>query len=222
VGFTRRRARAAVVEALERLAKQFRSREELAMFRIPHEPLLLDAVIASALADHGGSLDPDELRARTILRLEWIDDGTWDAWAMALPSGLTVFCDADGDETRVLASVKRGSQAEADRFFLELLAESRGDYFGIAMAGGAPDRVRTPIADRDFLTDIFVELYEGTAAERVIHRTVTRGRAAAVDAGRDFRTEVARWLDRVLVAPSPPGGRARRARRLRDDEDEWR
>lgn len=211
-------ARAKVVEALERLAKQFRSHEELAMFRVPREPVLLEAVIDETLAGHGAHLEPDDLRARTILRFEWTEGGTWDAWAIGLPSGITLFCDADGVETRVLASVKRGSQPEADRFFLELLAESRGEHFGIAMAGGAPDRVRTPIADRDFLADVFVDLYEGTPAERAIHRVVTPGRAASAAGGRDFRSEVSHWLDRVLVAPPPPGARRRRIKRLRDED----
>lgn len=188
------------------------------MFRVPHEPLLLDALIDDALADGGGYFNPDDLRARTILRFEWTDDGAWDAWAISLPSGVTLFCDSDGAETRVLASGRRGSQDEADRFFLELLAESRGEHFGIAMAGGAPDRVRTPIADREFLADIFVELYEGTAAERAIHRMVTRGRTAPVVDGRDFRPEVVRWLDHVLIAPTPPKARRKRIKRLRDEE----
>jgi hypothetical protein len=211
-------ARAKVVEALARLAKQFRSREELAMFRVPHEPVLLDAVIVETLAEHGGHLEPDDLRARTILRLEWTEGGTWDAWAIGLPSGITLFCDTDGEESRVLASVKRGSQPEADRFFLELLTESRGEHFGIAMAGGAPDRVRTPIADRDFLADVFVDLYEGTPAERAIHRLVTHGRGASAAGGRDFRREVSLWLDRVLVAPPQSDARRRRIKRLRDED----
>jgi hypothetical protein len=218
VGFTRRLARATVVDALERRAKQFRSREELAMFRVPHEPLLLDALIDDVLAGHGAHLDGQELRARTILRFEWTDGVVWEAWAIALPSGMTLFCDTDGEETRVLASVKRGSQAEADRFFLELLAESRGEYFGIAMAGGAPDRVRASVPDRGFLTDLFVELFEGTPAEPAIHRVVSRGAGAAGDGGRDFRTEVAHWLDRVLVAPPASNARRTRIKRLREDE----
>jgi hypothetical protein len=215
--FTRRLARARVIETLERRAKQFRSREDLAMFRVPHEPLLLDALIDEALAEHVGVLAPDDLRARTVIRFEWTDSGTWDAWAIALPSGVTLFCDADGEETRVLASVKRGSQDEADRFFLELLAESRGECFGIAMAGVAPDRVRTAITDREFLADLFVELFEGTAAERAIHRMVTRGAKIAGGAGgRDFRAEVPLWLDDVLIAPAPSRARRKRIKRLRD------
>lgn len=218
--FTQRTARLRVLEALERRAKQFRPREELVMFRVPHEPLALEAVIDEALGGREGRLEPDDLRARTLIRLAWNDDGTWDAWALALPSGLTLYCDSDGTEVRVLASVRRGSQEEADRFFLELLAESRGEYFGIAMAGGVPDQVRTTIADREFLTDVFVELFEGTAAERSIHRAITGARrppGPGVD-GRDFRREVSRWLDRVLIAP-PPGARTKRIRRLRDEPE---
>jgi hypothetical protein len=212
-------ARARVIEALERRAKQFRTREELAMFRVPHEPLVLEAVIDDALAREGGYLDADDLRARTLIRFAWNDNGTWDAWAIALPSGLTLYCDSDGDETRLLASVKRGSQEEADRFFLELFAESRGEYFGIAMAGGAPDHVRTAIADRDFLIHFFVELFEGTAAERSIHRMISRAWPLRDDdtEGRDFRFEVSRWLDQVLITPAPSKARRKKIKRLRDD-----
>lgn len=188
------------------------------MFRVPHEPLALDAVIVDALGD-GGYLDVDDLRARTLIRLDWDSDGTWDAWAIALPSGLTLFCDGDGDETRVLASVKRGSQDEADRFFLELLAESRGEYFGIAMAGGAPDHVRTAITDRAFLTDVFVELFEGTAAERSIRHVLagTKPVRGHDPHGRDFRSDVERWLDLVLITPTPSKARHRQFKRLRED-----
>jgi hypothetical protein len=211
-------ARARVIEALETRVKQFRSREELVMFRAPHEPLLLDALIEEALAG-GGYLDAEDLRARTLIRFEWDDDGTWDAWALALPSGITLFCDSDDEETRVLASVKRGSQEEADRFFLELLAESRGEYFGIAMAGGAPDHVRTLIADREFLTDFFVELFEGTAAERSIHQMLADAttRHAGGD-GRDFWADVAEWLDRVLITPTPSKARKKKFKKLRDED----
>jgi hypothetical protein len=189
-------ARARVIDALEARVKQFRSREELAMFRTPHEPLLLDALVGEALAD-GGYLDADDLRARTLIRFEWVDGGTWDAWAIALPSGLTLFCDSDGEETRVLASVKRGSQEEADRFFLELLAESRGEYFGIAMAGRAPDRsFRSSIASS---SDIFVELFEGTAAELNPSVCGARLGPARPDATRGRCRATA---DHVLITPT--------------------
>lgn len=191
------------------------------MFRVPHEPLVLEPLIADALAGEGGDLEADELRSRTLIRFAWNDDGTWEAWAMALPSGLTLYCDSDGEENRLLASVKRGSQEEADRFFLELLAESRGEHFGIAMAGGAPDQVRAAITDRDFLTFFFVELFEGTAAERSIHRLIG-SRKQAIDNvdGRDFRVEVSRWLDHVLITPAPPRPRRKFIKRLRDSGPE--
>jgi hypothetical protein len=207
-----RLARARVLETLERRVKQFRWRDEIKPFRVPHEPLLLDDIIEEALAEEDGFVDEDGLRARTLLRMEWDDGHAWSAWAIALPSGITVYCDSDEEETRVLASVKRGSQVEADRFFLELLAESSGHYFGIEMAGSAPDRVRTAITDREFLADVFVEMFEDTPAQRSIHSLVGRS--------PDFRTEIALWLDEVLVTPTPSKARRarRRIKRLRDDE----
>jgi hypothetical protein len=92
----------------------------------------------------------------------------------------------------VLASARRGNPGEADGFFLERLAESRGEAFGIEMSGPAPDRVRSSIGDRDFLTDVFVELFEGTAAETELRQDEPVG---------DFRATVERWLERVLTAP---------------------
>jgi hypothetical protein len=207
--------RAAVIEALEQRARQFRSREDVAPFRVPHEPLELEAIVNDALAG-GGRLDVADLRSRSVIRFEWNDGSAWHAWAINLPSGIFLYCDsnlylhANQDETRVLASVKRGSADEADRFFLELLAESRGASLGIEMDGGAPDRVRTAIADRELLTDVFVELFEGTSAQQSIEHLT--GHAA------DFRADVEQWLDRVLVAPTPSKSRARRPRRLRDEE----
>ena len=87
-----------------------------------------------------------------------------ELWTIALPSGIFLYCYSDGHESRVLASVKRGNPSEADGFFLERLAESRGEFFGIEMSGPAPDRVRSSIGDREFLADVFVDLFEGTPA----------------------------------------------------------
>lgn len=191
-----------MIEALELRARQFRSREDSWPFRLPHEPLDLDAVVRRAL-DGDGAIDRDALRSRTVLELAW-HAHVWQLWVIALPSGILLYCDTDGDETRILASVKRGNPGEADGFFLERLAESRGELFGIEMAGPAPDRVRSSIGDRAFLADVFVELFEGTGAEADI---------GSGPAG-DFRERVERWLDRVLTAPAP----TRRQRRVRDAE----
>jgi hypothetical protein len=213
--FVRRQLRLKVLEALEERAKQFRTYEDLYPFRIPHEPLDLEPIIAAALADEPSRVAAVDLRSRTVLRLEWLDDDApehaWEAWVIALPSGIMLYCDSGGDETRVLASVKRGSAIEADGFFLELLGESRGEHFGIEMSGGAPDRVRTSIADRDLLVDVLVELYEGTAADASIRALARSG------SDEDFRLSVDRWLTGALATPLPsPAGR-RRARRLRDE-----
>ena len=209
-----------VLALLEQRAKQFRSREELWPFRVPHEPLLLDGLIEEAL--EGGSLSPGALRSRSVLLLEWsaaetASDHSWEAWVATLPSGVSLYCDTDPDESRVLASVKRANPAEADRFFLELLAESRGHYFGMDLSGTAPDRVRSPLGDREFLADVFVELFEGTAAEAAIHGLAVR-QPQPDDPGRDFRRDVQGWLERVFPgSPDRTRREARRpARRLRD------
>jgi hypothetical protein len=188
--FEARQSRLRILDALEERAKQFRGRDDIWPFRVPHEPLQVDL---------------EEVRPRSVLRMEWTD-ARWELWAIVLPSGILLYGDADGHETRVLASVRRGNPSEADGFFLERLAESRGHHFGIELAGPPPQRVRSSIGDREFLTDVFVELFEGTDAE-----TSFRLKAEATGS-RDFRADVAAWLARVLTAP--PG--AKRQPRLAD------
>lgn len=192
-GFDARQARLRAFEALEERAKQFRGREEIWPFRVPHEPLDLDAIAEDVAADM--------LRARTVLRLEWAGTA-WELWTIALPSGVFLYCDSDGAESRILASAKRGNPSEADGFFLERLAESRGEFFGIEMHGPPPERVRSSIGDRQFLADVFVDLFEGTPAEHAISsRSRTDLSSVAQDAEGDFRTDVVRWLDVVLTCP---------------------
>jgi hypothetical protein len=212
-----RHLRLRVLESLDRWAKQFRSHEDLWPFRVPHEPLPLDDIIRESLADDAGALEVSALRARSVLRMDFPDGAVWEAWVIALPSGITLYCDSDGVEHRVLASVKRSNPLEADRFFLELLAESRGHHFGIEMSGAAPDRVRTSIGDREFLVDMFVELLEGTVAEHSLRQRLhPTGEAAG---RRDFRAVVEQWLTSALVLPPSASLRPgrRRPRRLRDE-----
>jgi hypothetical protein len=185
MGPARRQERLKTLESLEARAKQFRGREAIWPFRVPHEPLAFDA---------------SALQPRVVLRLEW-PESAWELWSIALPSGILLYCDSDGHESRVLASVKRGSPSEADGFFLERLAESRGELFGIEMTGPPPGRVRSSIGDRDFLADVFVELFEGTEVSFRLKAEATEGSAEATEDAWDFRADVVRWLDRVLVAP---------------------
>jgi hypothetical protein len=73
------------------------------------------------------------------------------------------------------------------------------------------------MTDRAFLNDVFVDLFEGTDAERDIHQFVqTTARRPAEDEvnGRDFTIEVSRWLDQVLVTPTPSKRPGKRPRRL--------
>ena len=203
MGFGERQARLRVLEALEARARQFRSRDGIWPFRVPHEPLDLATIVETALAEDGGRLEPEALRARTVLRMSW-DDHSWELWVIALPSGILLYCDDDGEETRILASARRGNPGDADGFFLERLAETRGHDFGIEMAGPAPDKVRCAIGDREFLAEVFVELFEGTEAQHSI--------APSSD---DFRHDVERWLDAVLTAPPA----TRRQPRVREHDE---
>ena len=208
-----RQQRLRVLEALELEAKQFRTREELFPLRIPRDPLRLDDVLERTLGDEAQRFDPSSLRARTLLRLDWPDGSNWNAWVIMLPSQLRLFCDAsdihgarsDAHETRVLASGGRNAGDETDRQFLTLLAESAGDIFGIEMSGAPPARVRSSIADRRFLVDVFVTLFEVREMEAEIRRDleeledelqVTHGPPDAAS-GSDFRVDIERWLELV-------------------------
>jgi hypothetical protein len=198
-----RQLRVRVLEALELAAKQFRTREELFPIRIPREPIRLDDVIERALGDDRRRFDPASLRARTLLHLEWDDGSVWDAWVIMLPSQLRLFCDSGEEETRVLASGGRNAGDETDRQFLMLLSESAGDTFGIEMSGGAPTRVRSSIADRAFLVDVFVNLFEVRHMEAEIRQVLDElGSAAPRDSmpnGSDFREDVERWLASIAI-----------------------
>lgn len=203
-----RHLRLRVLEALEQRVKQFRTREDLYPLRVPREPVSLDEVIVQALPDDHRDFDPITLRSRTLLNMEW---GTlaWEAWVITLPSGVKLYCDSDVEETRILASGGRNAGDESDRLFLQLLAESAGEDFGIEMSGGAPSRVRSSLDDRAFLVEMFVNLFEVTNAEASVRRAIAAGEneAAALESPRprdddaqgfDFRTDVERWLYRVF------------------------
>jgi len=196
--YRERQLRSRVLEALERRIKQFIRREELWPLRIPPEPLLLQRIIEQSVeddADGAPPIDAISLRSRPLLHLEWADGSAWDAWVIVLPSGFKVYCDSIDEESRILASGGRNEGDESDRIFLELLAESAGAHFGIEMAGGAPVRVRSSIADRAFLIDLFVNLFEVTGTEETVRDQLDGSGGAGRDGDRDFRSDVERWLD---------------------------
>ena len=184
-----------MLDALERRAKQFRAREVLWPLRVPAEPVRLDDIVEEALGDSASRFDAGVLRARTLLHLAWPDGAEWSAWAIALPSKAKIYCDSDDQETRVLASGGRNEGEESDRIFLQLLAESGGELFGIEMSGGAPAEVRSSIADRSFLVRFFVELFEVTGAEESVRAAI---HAPVRSANRDFQDEVEEWLGGAL------------------------
>lgn len=196
--FATRQLRVRVLEAIDSAIKQFRRREELWPLRVPHAPILLDDLLTRARPDGGGAFEPSALRSRLLLQLEWEDGSRWETWVSVLPSGFKAYFDAIEEETRLLASGGRNEGDESDRVFLQLLAESAGSHFGIEMSGGAPVRVRTAIADRQFLVDLFVELFEVTGAEGSVRRQLPEAAPGSGD-GADFRADVERWLDRALA-----------------------
>jgi hypothetical protein len=196
----RRQLRVRVLEALDRRAREFKTDEDLYPIRVPREPLPLFSVIENALPDDS-FFDPLSLRSRTLLRLEWEDGSAWEAWIVVLPSGLKLFCDA-GEDAHVLASGGRFASDETDRQFLQLLSESAGERFGIEMSGGAPSRVWCSVSDREFLVDMFTDLFEVTGAEDSVRQYLSRARdrASADSDVSDFRFDVERWLTLVLRA----------------------
>ena len=198
--FVERQTRLKVLEALERSARSFRTDEDLYPIRVPREPIPLPEVIDRALAGTARSFDPLSLRQRTLLQLTWDDDSAWEVWVVVLPSGLKLFCDTSDEASHLLASGGRHANDETDRQFLQLLAETAGERFGIEMSGGAPARVRTSIKDREFLVDTFVELFEVTGTEDSVLAQLPSPSRDALQSGdgRDFRHAVELWLDRAL------------------------
>ena len=199
--FTQRQHTARVLEALEGRVKQFRRREELWPLRVPSEPILIDSVVDEALGSEGRAFDADALRTRTLLQLQWDAEAMWEVWMIALPSKTKVYFDSDGHETRVLASGGRNEGDENDRVFLQLLAETAGAAFGIEFSGGAPARVRSSIADRAFLVEFFVNLFEVTGGEESV-RAAIADRHRRGDLPRDFQQDVEEWLGTALKSPA--------------------
>lgn len=183
--FADRQTRVRVVQALEEAVKQFRTRPELWPLRVPREPVSLDGLLQRTLDD--AAFDPLTLRARTLLWLEWPDGATWELWVIALPSGLKLYCDTGGGETRLLATGRRDSEIETDRHLMELLSESAGEHFGIEMSGGPPARVRSNLEDRELVVVFFVNLFEVLGMEEEL-------RAVIGDRRADFRLDVEAWL----------------------------
>jgi len=184
----RRDQKVRVLQALERAVVQFRTRKELWPLRVPAEPLLLDEIIRHTLGHEASRFDPLTLRSRSLLHFTWDDDTTWELWVIALANGIKLYCDSDPEESRVLASGRRDSEIETDRLFLDLLAESAGEHFGIAMAGGAPQKVRSSITDHELLTEFFVNLFEVAGVEDSVRE----------GASSDFRGDVEAWLERAM------------------------
>ena len=187
MSFADRDRRVRVLQALERATRQFRTREELWPLRAPAEPLLFEDVVRQALPEDFRTFDPHSLRSRSLLHLKWDDESTWELWIVTLSSGIKLYCDTSHEESRILASGRRDSEIETDRLFLELLAESAGETFGIEMAGGPPSRVRSTI-ERPQLVDFFVSLFEVAGMEEDI-RAAVQGREP------DFQHDVEKWLD---------------------------
>jgi hypothetical protein len=199
--FTQRQHTARVLEALEGRVKQFRRREELWPLRVPSEPILMDSVIDEALGSEGRTFDADALRTRTLLQLQWDAEAMWEVWMIALPSKTKVYFDSDGHETRVLASGGRNEGDENDRVFLQLLAETAGAAFGIEFSGGVPARVRSSIADRAFLVEFFVNLFEVSGGEESVRATIA-DRHRPSELPRDFQQDVEEWLGTALKSPA--------------------
>jgi hypothetical protein len=196
-----RQMRVRALETLERRARQFRSRKEIWPLRVPREPIPMDDILREALPDDYRRFNPTTLRSRTLLDLRWDDGNVWAAWVIALPSGLKIFCDWNGEEHHVLASGRRDAEGvDTDRLFLELLSESAGEHFGIETSGAAPSRVRSSLTDRAFLVDVFVNLFEVAETEASVREDLASAGQRADDSGegRDFRAEVDRWLGVVL------------------------
>jgi hypothetical protein len=195
MSYSERQLKVRILEALELRVKSFRRREELFPLRVPHEPLPLRDIVDEALGPGGRHVDPGMLRSRSLLQFGWDDGTTWELWVIVLPSKVKVYCDSGVEGPRILASGGRNEGDETDRVFLQLLAESGSAHFGIEMSGEAPRRVRSWIADREFLVDVLVELFEVSAMEASVRSQLAAADTLPHPDGTDFRSDVARWLE---------------------------
>jgi hypothetical protein len=222
MSFGARQARLRVTELIDRRVKRFGSGEDLWPIRIPREPVSLDDLAREALPDGPGRFDVSTLRTRTLLSLAWEDGSVWELWVLILPSGLKVFCDSGGGEHRILATGGRHAGVETDRLFLERLAESGGERFGIEMAGGAPTVVWAPGIDRERLVEFFLHLLEVTGSEESVRAQLDRADVASAQGtgtgGTDFRDAVASWLE--LTASNSGAAQEYRARPAGSREDQ--
>ena len=184
----RRDQKVRVLQALEGAVRQFRTRETLWPLRVPNEPLVLDAIVRRALEHEAARFDISTLKSRTLLHFRWDDGAWWELWMLPLGSGVRLFCDSSPEESRILASGRRDSEIDTEQLFLELLAESAGEIFGIEIRGGPPSRVRSSV-DRVQLVDFFVHLFEVAHMEDDV-----RSENATSE---DFREDVERWLEKV-------------------------
>jgi hypothetical protein len=191
--------RGRVLAALEGAVKQFRTREELWPLRVPKEPLVLETIVRRILDHDASRFDLASLRSRSLLSLRWHDGSWWELWVLALGSGIKLFCDSSPEESRILASGRRDSEIDTERLFLELLAESAGEVFGIEISGGLPSRVRSSV-ERPPLVEFFLHLFEVAHMEDFVRTDLSaEARSAKVEGAKsDFREDVEHWLEKVM------------------------
>jgi hypothetical protein len=156
---------------------------------------VLDVLIRRALEHEAARFEISTLRSRTLLHFRWDDGAWWELWLLPLRSGMELFCDSTPEESRVLASGRRDSEIDTERLFLELLAESAGDVFGIEISGGAPSRVRSSIDDKPQLVEFFLHLFEVAHMEDDVR---TEKADSSLPRRSDFREDVERWLEKVM------------------------
>jgi len=189
----RRDQKVRVLQALEGAVRQFRTRETLWPLRVPNEPLVLETIVRRALEHEAARFDISTLRSRTVLHFTWDDGAWWELWMLPLGAGIKLFCDSSPEESRILASGRRDSEVDTERLFLELLAESAGEVFGIEISGGPPSRVRSSLDTSDRLLEFFVHLFE------VAHMEDDVRAAGGHDSdATDFREDVERWLNKAV------------------------
>ena len=177
-----------VLAAIEGAVKQFRTRPAIWPLRTPKEPLGLEPLTRRALEHDASRFDISTLKSRTLIHLRWDDGAWWELWMLPLESGLRLFCDSSPEESRILASGRRDSEIDTEHLFLELLAESAGETFGIEIGGGPPSGVRSTV-DRDRLVEFFVHLFEVAHMEDDVRIEGAKR--------KDFREDVEQWLEKV-------------------------
>ncbi len=174
-----RQLRLRVLEALELSAKQFRTREELFPIRIPREP----SGSTNSSSAPSATTAQRSIRPRCARAPCFASSGTMGARGTRGSSCCHLSCGSSATTWRGMknarARLRRAKRRRRNRPAVPHPPLGIGGRDLRHRDGGRrSDRVRSSIADRAFLVDVFVNLFEVRAMEAAIAPTSRSGAIA--------------------------------------------